>query len=285
MMWNMGSKPVGNFETVCKHSRHVMTSRACSFDVYNHKNETSFSPSTEKDVKSIMSLLEQGKIWPTFCLGKRLFHENFWWDLVRPRKKIGTVKDQNKETVQESRHVQHLFDILCSTEEDRDYDDFQDDAICVDDVSIASSTMGSVASIAEDSPVDDDLVNDQDWEDLNEKERESNIGNSLKQLANIKKKTKMSPFILKDMLGDDATALVKNIGKTHVKSVQRDCLIINDIYRCVKYFNHMFEERRKALKINTDNSKNATYAKPVYWYRDEFRKLVKEKRDGMASSY
>ena len=95
----------------------------------------------------------------------------------------------------------------------------------------------------------------------------------------------MSPFILKDMLGDDATALVKNVGKAHLKSVQRERLIINDIYRCVKYFNHMFEERRKALKINTEKSKNSTYAKPVYWYRDEFRKLVKEKRDGMASSY
>ena len=95
----------------------------------------------------------------------------------------------------------------------------------------------------------------------------------------------MSPLILKDMLGDDATALVKNIVKGHLKSVQRNRLVINDIYRCVKYFNQMFEERRKVLKINTKKSKDATYAKPVYWYRDEFRKLVNEKRDGITSSY
>ena len=118
-------------------------------------------------------------------------------------------------------------------------------------------------------------MNDPDWENLNEKKRESNIGNSLKQLANIKKKTKMSQFILKDMLGDDATALVSNIAKAHLKSVRCDCLVINDIYRSVKYFNQIFEERRKALMINTKKLKDATYAKLVYWYRDEFSKNCK----------
>ena len=95
----------------------------------------------------------------------------------------------------------------------------------------------------------------------------------------------MSPLILKDMLGDDATALVRNIVKGHLKSVWRGRLVINDIYRSVKYFNQMFEERRKALMINAEKLKDATYAKPVYWYRDEFWKTVNEKRDGIASAY
>ena len=95
----------------------------------------------------------------------------------------------------------------------------------------------------------------------------------------------MSPLILKDMLGDNTTALVRNIIKSHLKSVRRDRLVINDIYRSVKYFDQMFEERRKALKINTKKLKDASYAKPMYWYKDEFRKNVNEKRDGIASAY
>ena len=95
----------------------------------------------------------------------------------------------------------------------------------------------------------------------------------------------MSPLILKDMLGDNAAALVSSIAKAHLKSVRRDCLVINDIYRSVKYFNQMFAERRKALMINAKKSKDATYEKPVYWYRDEFQKIANEKRDGIASAY
>ena len=71
----------------------------------------------------------------------------------------------------------------------------------------------------------------------------------------------MSPLILNDMLGDDAIALVKKIVKGHLKSVRRNRLVINDIYRSVKYFNQMFEKRRKALMINTKKSKDTTYAK------------------------
>ena len=61
---------------------------------------------------------------------------------------------------------------------------------------VVSSTIGSVASCDNDSPLQDnigeiddrDVYNNPDWEHLNETERTSNITNTLKQLGNIKKK-------------------------------------------------------------------------------------------------
>ena len=82
-----------------------------------------------------------------------------------------------------------FFDVLCSNEEAREFDDVETGSPDDDFASIISSTMGSVASGNEDSLVDNDVGDcddvSPDWETLNDNERKSNISNTLKKLGNI----------------------------------------------------------------------------------------------------
>ena len=111
------------------------------------------------------------------------------------------------------------------------------------------------------------------------------IGTNVKQLGNIKKKTIMKKLILKDLLGEDANALIGKLKKSHLKTAKKEKLIINDVYRSVTYFNEVFDKRRALLKKNITHSKDKTYAKPTYWYRDEVRQIVADKRLGKITSY
>ena len=95
----------------------------------------------------------------------------------------------------------------------------------------------------------------------------------------------MSPLILKDMIGADADALGNHIVKNHAKSKQADCRIINDIYRLVKYHSQLFEIQRKRLNMHIKHSKEGTYAKRHYWYRNKYRKYVNERRLGNRSNH
>jgi hypothetical protein len=154
-----------------------------------------------------------------------------------------------------------------------------------DDIaSVVSSTMGSVASCDNDSPVDDDIDNNADAYDnpdsdnLIETERETNNVSTLKKLGNIKKKKPVSPLMLKDMLGADEEAIGSLIAKNHMKLKKDDCRIINGIYRSVKYFDQLFEKRRKRLHENIKRSKKGSYVKQQYCYRNKFRSIVNEKR-------
>ena len=149
--------------------------------------------------------------------------------------------------------------------------------------------MGSVASCNEDSPVDGDVGNydniSPDWETLNDNERESNISNILKKLGNIMMKRRFDPLILKDMLGADADCLVPLLIKNHRHSKSVEELLINDIYRSVKYFSQVFEGRRKNLERNKKNSNDGSYSRKPYWFRNEFRCIVREKRSGKQSNF
>ena len=123
---------------------------------------------------------------------KRSLDVHFWWDIVRPRDKVGTGKDKRQEGSTEEEHVLHLFDVMCSNEEARDFDDVEVASPDDDCASVVSSTMGSIATCNDDSPVDDDVGDGDDvapdWEALDVNERESNITNTLKKLGNIMSK-------------------------------------------------------------------------------------------------
>ena len=126
----------------------------------------------------------------------------------------------------EDPHIQHLFDVLCSAEGERDYGEVKIVSLDNNRGSVISSMMGSLSSGDHNSPVLDDVgdvdnrdtYDKPDWETLNETERESNIANTLKQLRNIKKDKLVSPLILKDMLGADADALGNHIVKKSRKN-------------------------------------------------------------------
>ena len=88
---------------------------------------------------------------------------------------------------------------------------------------------------------------------LNEKKRESTVESNLEVLR--VKKRQMSNFILKDLLGDDAEAKIKDIKKSHQKTLRWDQLRINEVYRAVRYFCEKFRVRPECLIINLEKSK------------------------------
>ena len=110
--------------------------------------------------------------------------------------------------------------MLSNTEVVNDYDEFELDETMDDDadVSVVSSTMGSVASVVHDLSIEDQLdsedVVEEDWERLDEGERDATIDSTLKKLGNITQKL-VTPLILKDMLGEDGDLTLKNVVKSH----------------------------------------------------------------------
>ena len=64
------------------------------------------------------------------------------------------------------------------------------------------------------------MEEEQDWEQLNEKDREETIANLLKNLGNVKKK-RMSAFILKDMLDIDDEFVLRGIRELHLQTVEK----------------------------------------------------------------
>ena len=158
------------------------------------------------------------------CDEKRVFHENFWWDLVRPSKeKVGSDRAKDKEEVKEDDNVQRLFDFLAAGYKENDYGEFDLDNASVDndtdgEASVVSSTMGSCEDEQSVLLTDDtewDFQPEEDWETMNESERETTINGNLKVLGNVKKK-RMSPLILTDLLGDDAIAALAQLKTKHL---------------------------------------------------------------------
>ena len=66
-------------------------------------------------------------------------------------------EEKKQEIVIEDTHIQHLFDVWCSTEAKRDYEEVEITNPDDDRGSFISSTMGSAASGNFDSPVLDDI--------------------------------------------------------------------------------------------------------------------------------
>ena len=142
---------------------------------------------------------------------------------------MGSSIDKQKEEVMETAGVEFIMGVLCNHAEDRDFDEFDDasDMSC----SIQSSTMeshgsdaGGVGSVGNEMETD---VIEEDWEQLNEKDREEELGKSMKKIK--MKKKEMSPFIMKDMLGGDGDACLTDLKKTHTKRLKAHELRVNEV--------------------------------------------------------
>ena len=105
-----------------------------------------------------MALLEKGNIWPTESHKKKHLPVNCWLDLVKPRKVIGTPKASAKETIHASDHVNCLFDVLCATEEQQDYDELWVEEGITNNVSAVSCTMCSVTSLPDEPTVNNQTI-------------------------------------------------------------------------------------------------------------------------------
>ena len=82
---------------------------------------------------------------------------------------------------------------------------------------------------------------------------------------------------MKDLLGADADLATKEIKKAHDKSKQRERLMVNGVYRAVKYFEKKMDERTKRLNENIRRSKTGTYHKPDFSWRDAYHAEIAEK--------
>ena len=98
-----------------------------------------------------------------------------------------------KEEVKTAPHVQRVLGILSYSEEQPDIHDFEleenDDKDTV--MPACSSTMESERSEAEHSwlvdEFEDEEHSEEDWETVNEAERQATIGTNLKKLSNLSK--------------------------------------------------------------------------------------------------
>ena len=160
--------------------------------------------------------------------------------------------------------------MTCTTEEEYEFEDFdlmqndEDDDL----ISNASSTHGSIRS--SNSMICDNQDDVDEWEDLNEEERNVRHSESLKQLGNVAKKP-MSPLILKDMLGVDGDLALKDIKKIREKTLAKEKRRLDTIYVAVKYFDAKMSERRKLLADGIKKSKSNTFSRRKYWWREKYR--------------
>ena len=117
---------------------------------------------------------------------------------------------------------------------------------------------------------------DTDWEQLNEKDSDESISDSLKKLSNVKKK-QMSAFIPKDMLGSDDEVSLQGIKQSYIKTVKKEQMKINNVYHAIKYFKRKMAIQCARLMANIEHLKNGTHSKREYSWKEDHDDIMKEK--------
>lgn len=119
-----------------------------------------------------------------------------------------------------------------STEEDDD-----------DDVSRGSTVNGDTDELDQNIvDADEDLAGN----DESQEKKPLSVSDSLKRLGSVRKKA-MSKNILCDMLGSDGGAMMKNLIKSHRKSLWRDKQKLQRIVHAVQFFERRMNQRREIL--------------------------------------
>ena len=96
----------------------------------------------------------------------------------------------------------------------------------------------------------------------------------LKKLGNVKKK-RMIAFILKDVLGSIGEFSLRGIKESHLQTMKKEDMKINNIYCVIKYFKQKNTIQRARLKANIEYSKNGPFSKRGYSWRDEDKEEMK----------
>ena len=153
------------------------------------------------------------------------------------------------------------------TSENRDFEEYKHVTTGDDDdgVSIVSSFMGEHGGQHRPSGVLVDanepaVKDDTDWEQHNETDRDESILKSLKKLGNVKRK-RMSTFILNSMLDSDIEVSLRGIKQLHLKTVKKEKMKINNVYRAIRYIKRRMAIQLARLMANIlEHSKNGTYS-------------------------
>ena len=184
-------------------------------------------------------------------------------------KAIGTAKTRSCETVDMTVGEANLYNVLCVNEDVRleDGNESEDG----DDVSLMSSRAGSVLAVEEDS------------DDEEEVPSESSIEETLRHMANVRKK-KMSSLIMKDLLGADGNAATVTMKRSHEKEKAR--LAKKEVL--VKVANRQFEIKMQSRMMNLEKkcaqSKSKTYVQHNFKWRKQFNQSIQKKRTSYSSS-
>ena len=171
MLWNKGCTSSQKFQVACERSQCLIATKACAHETFAMTTRKSVIPAFEKDLCTLVDLLEKGDLYPCRYSEKRKFEEEFWRDQVRPiKEKGGSTQAKMKEEVKASSRIQRVLDILSHSEDQPDFPNFEVEGSDDDDTdaSGASSTMGSERDKEEHElfvdKFEDDANPEEDWE-------------------------------------------------------------------------------------------------------------------------
>ena len=154
----------------------------------------------------------------------------------------------------------------------KDYDQFESDCDGDSLPSMASTCCESQANNINQTEEEDRPADADNWENLKEDDRSDKIEDALKHLGNVRKK-KMSPNILKDLLGDDGNHAIKGIKTNHDNLIHREKRKLSEIYKAVSYFETKMSKRRSTLREKTASSNNNTYIRRKCYWRDAWKEI------------
>ena len=282
-LWDKGCVSCPNFGTVCAHSQNVMPAMKCSYETYGRKQRSPYIRHSSQltATEKMVALFDKANIFKVYGSEKRTMTPNFFWNYVKRPLNVGSKKDKANEHPEITAAHRNLFQQLCTTEGHNQFEDFDLPSDEDDDdlVSVVSSCMGSLDGDGGLDVEDEEGPGEQeeDWERLNEKDKDARHSESLKHLGNVKKKC-MSLNIMKDMLGFDGDHALKDIKKWREKKVAKERRKINMIFLAYIYFNKKMKERRKRLLDSLNKSKNGTFPRREYGWRDQFDAIMMTKR-------
>jgi len=164
-------------------------------------------------VKKLVDFFSDANIFKGNSSDAREMTKDFFWSRVRKPDNASSARMQRKEQCTVSVANQSLHDRLCGNECVRkDFDQFGSD--CDDDYlqSITSTCCDSQANNMNQPEEENQPADADNWENLKEEDRSGKIEDALKHRGNEQKK-KLSPNILKDLLGDDSNHALKGIKK------------------------------------------------------------------------
>lgn len=262
--WNKSSVIIPDFSNNCDQSKHVILGKKCAHESFGHKNRGGRGLCQLDNRNKMSELFVRANIFPSKDGNiQRVFHPNFFLDLVQRPTNVGSKKDKSLEKRDLTVSKKFLHDRLCKGD-DRvdDYDDFDLDEEDHDDVALNTSSVfarddddACTANVDEEDGVEMGV----DWENLNEEDRDGRIKDTLKHMGNVKKR-KMSNIIMLDMLGADGLKSLKKVKKSHQQKLAKARRKIDLIYTAVRYFEVRMKKRRAFLADNIKKSKKKTYS-------------------------
>jgi hypothetical protein len=183
-------------------------------------------------------------------------------------------RDIAKETVHTTPNRAKLFNILDTSEAQHlmefqeDMDEIEDDN---DDASLVSSRAGSVGG---------SVRGEEDVDDENEElEPGSEAASAVKKLGNVRRKPMNKKLIFKDLLGESADFVLRNVKEKHLKMKQRRELQLKMMAISNRHWEIKMRDRMVSLEAKKRQSKSKTFTRHNHTWKSQFKRIMKEERN------